>query len=611
MQDEIYNVIHNVTDREEQLKKADHLMANIRDISAWMENSKRAMTTIISRCVDVNQALNGLALTPQFAKVDVRECVESLIRYYRQENPKVAFEVSFDPTLDKKDGKVETDPLWFRESVACLVSNAVKFCDYSITPEGGHKVVIRLRKVVRAKPTDFMDLMIGRITSDREPASPRQNAANFLHVEVIDEGQGVDVESRKTLFTFLGHSQQIRVGGAGLGLGSLACRVKALGGTFGYIPRTKIPVKGNSTIGADIASGKGSIFWFEIPCTADQTMNAKDFNMEEAVVVGPNGEVMSKPSTAPTQRNSLLRSGGADEEDIVPKLRVSPRNSDEDIHKRNGVSVTKITKVVPLDGSMHASEEGREIAKQKSIEVSSEVPLVEMNSGGPPSLEVPREKSQLVDSVDDKANAGSTSLHVTGRAVIDQAPVSSKTEKLFGDIRKIRPLKILVVDDSMPIRKMCCMILQKHGHQVATAMNGKEALHLMKTAYAEQLSTDEPKTSMPLDLVLMDIQMPVMDGIEAVTLYREYERDFVDDSGAISPIHKPNRLAIVGMSACSDREIIDRGLACGMNHFIGKPFQIQQLQPIMIQLFPNHVDGGDESSSGDQEELKHSEKLQQ
>jgi CheY-like chemotaxis protein len=193
--------------------------------------------------------------------------------------------------------------------------------------------------------------------------------------------------------------------------------------------------------------------------------------------------------------------------------------------------------------------------------------------------------------------------------VIDQTPVSSKTEKLFGDVRKIRPLKILVVDDSMPIRKMCCMILQKQGHQVATAMNGKEALHLMKTACAEQWSSDETKTAMPLDLVLMDFQMPVMDGIEAVTLYREYEKGVVENAGAMSPIHKPNRLAVVGMSACSDHEIIDRGLACGMDHFIGKPFQIQQLQPIMMQLFPHHVDKS--PSSTDEEELKHSEKVQQ
>lgn len=611
MQDEIYDVIHNVADREEQLKRADHLMTNIRDISAWMENSKRAMTTIISRCVDVNQALNGLALTPQFAKVDVRECVESLIRYYRQENPKVTFEVSFDPALDKKDGKVETDPLWFRESVGCLVSNAVKFCDYSITPEGGHKVIVRIRKVLRAKPADFMDLMIGRIVSDRDLASPRQNTPNFLHVEVVDEGQGVDAESRKTLFTFLGHSQQIRVGGAGLGLGSLACRVKALGGTFGYMPRTKIPTKGSGKGGAESTTGKGSIFWFEIPCAADQTTSAKDFNMEEAVVVGPNGEVMSKPSTAPTQRNSLLRSGGMEEEDIVPKLRVSPRNSDEDIHKRNGASGTKITKVVPLDGSMHAVDEGCPVTKQKSVDAASELPIVEMNAVLPPTLEVPKEMSQPVGDNEDNANAGNASMHVTGRAVIDQAPISSKTEKLFGDIRKIRPLKILIVDDSMPIRKMCCMILQKQGHQVATAMNGKEALHLMKTACAEQWSTNETKTAMPLDLVLMDFQMPVMDGIEAVTLYRDYEKVVVADAGAMSPIHTPSRLAIVGMSACSDHEIIDRGLACGMDHFIGKPFQIQQLQPIMMQLFPHHVDGNDESSSRDEEELKHSEKMQQ
>lgn len=609
MQDEIYDVIHNVADREEQIKKADHLMTNIRDISAWMENSKRAMTTIISRCVDVNQALNGLALTPQFAKVDVRECVESLIRYYRQENPKVTFEISFDPALDKKDGKVETDPLWFRESVGCLVSNAVKFCDYSITPEGGHKVIVRIRKVVRAKPADFMDLMIGRIISDRDLASPHQIAPNFLHVEVLDEGQGVDAESRKTLFTFLGHSQQIRVGGAGLGLGSLACRVKALGGTFGYIPRTKMSTKGNGSSGGESASGNGSIFWFEIPCAADQTTSAKDFNMEEAVVVGPNGEVMSRPSTAPTQRNSLLRGGGMDEEDIVPKLRVSPRNSDEDVHKRNGASVTKISKIVPLDGSLYAADEGRQVTKQKSIDAPSEVPLVETNAMLPPTLEVPKDASQPVEDLEEKGGASDASLHVTGRAVIDQAPVSSKTEKLFGDVRKIRPLKILVVDDSMPIRKMCCMILQKQGHQVATAMNGKEALHLMKTACAEQWSSDETKTAMPLDLVLMDFQMPVMDGIEAVTLYREYEKGVAENAGAMSPIHKPNRLAVVGMSACSDHEIIDRGLACGMDHFIGKPFQIQQLQPIMMQLFPHHVDKS--PSSSDEEELKHSEKVQQ
>lgn len=609
MQDEIYDVIHNVADREEQIKKADHLMTNIRDISAWMENSKRAMTTIISRCVDVNQALNGLTLTPQFAKVDVRECVESLIRYYRQENPKVTFEVSFDPALDKKDGKVETDPLWFRESVGCLVSNAVKFCDYSITPEGGHKVIVRIRKVVRAKPTDFMDLMIGRIISERDLAASHQIAPNFLHVEVLDEGQGVDVESRKTLFTFLGHSQQIRVGGAGLGLGSLACRVKALGGTFGYIPRTKMPAKGNGTSGADSASGKGSMFWFEIPCAADQTTSAKDFNMEDAVVVGPNGEVMSRPITAPTQRNSLLRGGGMDEEDVVPKLRVSPRNSDEDVHKRCGASVTKSSKVVPLDGSIHAADEGCQVAKQKSIDAPSELPLVATNAMHPPTLEVPKDTSQSVQDLEEKGSVGDASLHVTGRAVINQAPVSSKTEKLFGDIRKIRPLKILVVDDSMPIRKMCCMILQKQGHQVATAMNGKEALHLMKTACAEQWSSDETKTAMPLDLVLMDFQMPVMDGIEAVTLYREYEKGVAEDAGAMSPIRKPNRLAIVGMSACSDQEIIDRGLACGMDHFIGKPFQIQQLQPIMMQLFPGHVDKS--PSSTDEEELKQSEKVQQ
>jgi CheY-like chemotaxis protein len=171
----------------------------------------------------------------------------------------------------------------------------------------------------------------------------------------------------------------------------------------------------------------------------------------------------------------------------------------------------------------------------------------------------------------------------------DTAPVNGNN--LF-----IAPKRILIVDDSMPIRKMCSMILKQHGHAVVTAMNGKEALQMMIQACDARVAaaSSSPAGTVPaseIDLVLMDIQMPVMDGLEAVTLYRAHESPLLEKlqqaahtSPASSTVQmKP--LLIIGMSACSDVDIIEKGLSIGMDRFVAKPFQIHHLTPIIHDYF--------------------------
>lgn len=73
-----------------------------------------------------------------------------------------------------------------------------------------------------------------------------------------------------------------------------------------------------------------------------------------------------------------------------------------------------------------------------------------------------------------------------------------------------QPLRILLVDDSIDNRNLILAYLRRHPFTITSAENGEEALKLMK--------------STSFDLVFMDIQMPVMDGLTATRTFREWER---------------------------------------------------------------------------------------
>jgi two-component system sensor histidine kinase/response regulator len=107
------------------------------------------------------------------------------------------------------------------------------------------------------------------------------------------------------------------------------------------------------------------------------------------------------------------------------------------------------------------------------------------------------------------------------------------------------------VEDSLVNQKLAVALLQKHGHQVRLANDGREALAALE--------------SHSFDLVLMDVQMPEMDGYEATARIRTRERQ----TGRHIPI-----VAMTAHAMKGDRESC---LAAGMDAYVAKPIRTQQV----------------------------------
>jgi len=129
--------------------------------------------------------------------------------------------------------------------------------------------------------------------------------------------------------------------------------------------------------------------------------------------------------------------------------------------------------------------------------------------------------------------------------------------------KNIRPLTILLVEDNLLNQKFAMTSLQRAGHKVEVAENGRIAVEKFKTR--------------PYDLILMDIAMPIMDGIEATRIIRSIENEKRNQNNALSS--KPIKIvAITAHVMMTDRE---KCLAAGMDDYLAKPYRPQELLAII------------------------------
>jgi len=159
-----------------------------------------------------------------------------------------------------------------------------------------------------------------------------------------------------------------------------------------------------------------------------------------------------------------------------------------------------------------------------------------------------------------KTNSGSTFwFNVLFDKVKEVSTRTAKKPDPNNNEENIKVLKVLVVEDNIINQKIASRIIEQLGHSVNVAKNGQVGLEMYKNSN--------------YDLVLMDIQMPIMDGFTATKEIREWEHDERKTPGHI-----------IALTANALKEDKEKCFDVGMNDFLSKPFKIQDIKSLLSNL---------------------------
>ena len=353
---------------------------------------------------------------------------------------------------------------------------------------------------------------------------------NYLRFEVRDTGIGVPIEKRKEIFEEFvqadsSHARKFE----GTGLGLAICRrlVDAMGGE----------------IGVEAAPSGGSLFWFTIP----------------SVVVVPAPEQVAPLSgmrIAIVTRNSVLREG------LAAQIRTAGGDvsglTEDGIRKSDMMLIDAGSGAEPMPPTTPAPQ----IPALVLMTSAARAKLSEMRSMGFSGYLVkPVRQSTLIERLrlrPPPAQSAQPGVLEPGRDPLPaggSAPVAPRQENGF---------KVLLAEDN-PINALLTReLLRRRGHRVTEVTSGEAAVKAMQ---------DDT-----FDLVLTDIHMPGMDGIEAAKAIRDLE----------AKLSRP-RTPIVALTA----DAMETGRrACreaGMDGFLTKPVEPTQLDDMFAAFFPDET----------------------
>jgi signal transduction histidine kinase/ligand-binding sensor domain-containing protein/CheY-like chemotaxis protein len=353
-----------------------------------------------------------------------------------------------------------------------------------------------------------------------------------LHVCVTDTGIGIAPEHRQMIFESFRQadaSHTRRHGGTGLGL-SISSRLVALMG---------------GRLWVESEQGKGSAFHFTVllkPAPAD---GADAPRRESPSFKGTSVLILDEHAVNRSILQELLRSW---EMDAVTFDTAQAALAYLEDHLCDVILTTAEAKGTNYVEHLRANA-GPDRLRSTIVMLSSKTYYYQSarcrQMGAAACLIKPVQQSKLADAI------GGILFSDRQTRLMEESAVTSP-------VAKQASLKILLAEDNVVNQKLAVRLLEKRGHKVSVAQNGKEAL--------EQLNGRN------FDLVLMDVQMPEMDGLTATRMIRLQEHE----SGKHLPI-----IAITAHAMKGDRE---RCLDAGMDDYLSKPINAAELYETIYQV---------------------------
>lgn len=367
----------------------------------------------------------------------------------------------------------------------------------------------------------------------------------LLHFSVRDTGIGIPTEKLDRLFKSFSQvdsSTTRKYGGTGLGLAISRQLVEMMGGA----------------IGARSDPGTGSEFWFTLPLRIHRPDEVR-CHSDDSLITGKRILVVDDNTTSRNLLRLLLESWGMDVSEASDAGEALDR-------LRMGIGQQKPFVIALIDMQMPGTdglELGRMIQEDSSISgtlrmlmssivIRNDLRVLE-KYGFSGAVLKPVRQSELFNALAEtlfrasgELSSGNTSL--SSATATAQEPAGFRPSPAEGAER----IKILLVEDSIINQQVAVGILSKQGYEVEVVANGLEALEKLRFRL--------------YDMVIMDIQMPEMDGFEATRIIRDPVSDIADHSVPI--------IALTAHAMQGDREIC---LQSGMNDYLSKPINAAEL----------------------------------
>ncbi|MDI6698316.1 MAG: response regulator [Candidatus Saccharicenans sp.] len=357
-----------------------------------------------------------------------------------------------------------------------------------------------------------------------------------LHFSVRDTGIGIDAEKLESIFqpfVQADASFSRRYGGTGLGLAITSQLVQLMGGR----------------IWAESEPGRGSTFHFTVKLGLALEKKPRTVPATLEAVYGMRVLVVDDNLTNRVILQEMLQSWR-----MKPEVASSGPQAVQLIQA--ALSKKEAYGLFLLDLSMPEMDGFTLIKKIKEIDGAREVPIIILTSadrvgdlqqakelGAEGYLVKPVRPSDLLDTI----------MAIKGSASGEHRLETPITEHLLPEFR--RKYNILLAEDNPVNQKVAVHLLQKKGHRVTVVENGRQALEILRKE--------------KFDLVLMDVQMPEMDGLEATRKIREREK--------VGNKHLP----VVAMTAHAMKGDREKCLDAGMDDYLAKPLYPEELYRVI------------------------------
>ncbi len=477
--------------------------------------SAGTLLNVINDILDFSKIEAG-KIDIEVADFDLRECIETAMKTLAQLADEKGLELLCDIAHDAPLS-VRGDSTRLSQMILNLVGNAIKF-----TIEGQVAVKVEV--------------------------APYQGEDIVLHFIVSDTGIGIPKEKQETIFdsfTQADASTTRKFGGTGLGL-TITSRLAALMG---------------GKIWVESEVGKGSEFHFTVcvgagnaPILHAQSIFPYELLLNTRVLIVDdnltNRFILNRLLTRWGMRPDCVESGEIALRELLSALESGDPyrlvltdkqmpNMDgftlvEQIRKRLEVPATK---VIMMSSGAHRGD----MARCQELEFSA-------------YLTKPVRQSELRDAI-------ARSLDRRGKGT------GSKAAAPFTDRRtvlKATALHVLLAEDNTVNQRLASQLLEKRGHRVTVASNGQEAIALLEHS--------------SYDLVLMDVQMPLIDGLEATRMIRKRELE--------TGMHQ----AIVALTAHAVKGDQERCAEAGMDGYLAKPIRTEELDEVLKRCM-SRLDG--------------------